>query len=144
MLALLASQRSESFSHGGWEEVTSHFLLRQSRDLLSRLHFLVLLINICNFDVLEAECQKIKTHTCWLLWRVRTGCFPHVVCVIASHGCSVLGQCLALPWEQSRQMLGMKQHGCVLGRSRSWGPGGMQFIPGFRAMSRHDRTWRAA
>lgn len=105
---------------------------------------LVLLINICNFDVLEAECRKIKTHTCWLLWRVRTGCFPHVVCGIASRGCSVLGQCLALPWECSRQELGRKQHGCVLGRSRTWGPGGMKFVPGFRVMSRHDRTWTSS
>lgn len=130
-----------------WWVGGSHFSLppwKEQSSAVSLTFPVVLLINICNFDVLEAECRKIKTHTCWLLWRVRTGCFPHVVCGIASQGCSVLGQCLALPWELSRQELGRKQHGCVLGRSRTWGLGGMESIPGFRVMSRHDRTWRAA
>lgn len=82
-----------------WWVGGSHFSLppqTEQRSAVSLTFPLVLLINICNFDVLEAECWKIKTHTCWLLWRVRTGCFPHVVCGIASHGCSVLG---ALLWE---------------------------------------------
>lgn len=105
-----------------WWVGGSHFSLppqTEQRSAVSLTFPLVLLINICSFDVLEAEFRKIKTHTCWLLWRVRTGCFPHVVCGIASHGCW-LGQCLTLPWELSRQELGRKQHGCVLGRSRTW------------------------
>lgn len=129
----LPPRGSDGFSHGGWKSL----LTSSSSDRAVSLTFpLVLLINICVFDVLKAECRKMKTYACQLLGRVRIGCFPYVVCGIASHGCSVLGQ--HLPFPRCSRPLGALHTGAV--HEGAWLPAGQkqdlgtrrdgEFVPG--------------
>lgn len=55
---------------------------------------LTLLMNICMFGILEAECRKTKTHACQLLGGVGSDCFPHVIYEIASCAALCLGSVL--------------------------------------------------
>lgn len=55
-------------------------------------------------------------------------CFTWLLCACAEP-CPSLEDAPG-PWELSVQELGMKERGCLLGRSRIWGPGGMEFVPG--------------
>lgn len=65
----------------------------------------------------------------WLLPTCRLwDCFTRLLCAWAAP-CPSLEDAPG-PWELSIQELGMKEHGCLLGRSRTSGPGGMEFVSG--------------